>query len=412
MKTSSCNNISFTPAFLLLVLCAASSCRKDMPELNTPEKYVAGNLSEEFDAFWNGMNNNYMFWDVDPTDWNEVYRKYDPLFSDLDMRDSSDVRKAYTYFEEMTGDLVDGHFYLTFYNKYLRDENGRPLGIYPLRERHKRDDEYHEVNSLFRTLYSSVIPDNYLSSYQGGDYVINENGSIKPSPNTVRNDFLTGMIKGTNILYFRCHQFRIMHVLSDIPDSHAAVAVKYFLEHLSDPAVEGIIIDMRGNVGGQIRDLNGFISSLVDKPTHFGYTRQKIGNNRLDYGPWVPVSLQPNEHSTAISVPIVVLADVNSISMGEVTVMAIQSLPNGKFVGERTWGGIGGAIANNRDIANAGQFRTSFFSVFTPYIELRDKSKISAEGIGITPDVAVGYDEDAVADGRDPQLEEAMRVIQ
>jgi len=52
-----------------------ASCKKDFPQQNeinsTPLTF-----SQVFDSFWNSMNKNYLYWDVDTTNWDEVYKNY------------------------------------------------------------------------------------------------------------------------------------------------------------------------------------------------------------------------------------------------------------------------------------------------------------------------------------------------
>jgi hypothetical protein len=71
------------------------------------------------------MNNNYAFWDIDPTDWDAVYDEYMPKFKALGtLRDltDDDVTLINGYFEEMLENIVDGHFRVeyTFRDKFRR----------------------------------------------------------------------------------------------------------------------------------------------------------------------------------------------------------------------------------------------------------------------------------------------------
>ena len=67
----------------------------------------------------------------------------------------------------------------------------------------------------------------------------------------------------------------------------------------------------------------------------------KDGLGRLDYGPWVPCILAPAENHRKVEAPIVVLANLYSVSMSEMTSLAVSALPNGCIVGKRTFGGTG-----------------------------------------------------------------------
>src|SRR5258708_14527851 len=118
-----------------------------------------------------------------------------------------------------------------------------------------------------------------------------------------------------------------------------------------------MIMDMRNNHGGDVGDLNFLIGRIISKPLHFGYTRSKSGNGRLAYTPWINASVLPVSESKSFSFPIIVLADNYTASLAETVTMAIHTLPNGKIVGETTWGATG-PITNNL-VYDDGQFNIS-----------------------------------------------------
>ena len=106
------NYLLLFPVLLLLLL--FTSCRKIIPNVETPESYVGGSFSEVFDAFWNGMNTNYVFWDIDTTNWDNMYKIYKPVFANLDINKTSDIQKSVQYFRAMTDGLIDSHYNLSF----------------------------------------------------------------------------------------------------------------------------------------------------------------------------------------------------------------------------------------------------------------------------------------------------------
>src|SRR5436305_15203845 len=83
-----------------------TACRKEISNVETPESYIGGSFSDVFKAFWNGMNNNYVFWDIDTTNWDNMYKIYKPVFDSLDINKASDVKKSVQYFRDMTDGLV------------------------------------------------------------------------------------------------------------------------------------------------------------------------------------------------------------------------------------------------------------------------------------------------------------------
>ena len=71
-------------AFLLLaILFIASGCRKETPYIIDPRTENITNWAQAFESYWSGMNHNYVFWSIDPTDWDAVYKQYKPKFDAL-----------------------------------------------------------------------------------------------------------------------------------------------------------------------------------------------------------------------------------------------------------------------------------------------------------------------------------------
>ncbi|HEY4789475.1 MAG TPA: S41 family peptidase, partial [Bacteroidales bacterium] len=147
------------------------------------------------------------------------------------------------------------------------------------------------------------------------------------------------------------------------------------------------------------------------KPLHFGYTRMKGGNGRLDYTPWINAFVYPEPDAKAIEVPIVILADLNSASLSEAVVMAIKALPNSTFVGETTWGATG--PLTDEEVYNDGQFKINdFLTVLTSSCSFKYVDGKIYEGIGFSPDISVPYNSSAISNGKDIQLEKAISILQ
>ncbi|MET4142523.1 S41 family peptidase [Pedobacter sp. UYP1] len=388
---------------LILGIClvsALASCRKESPQINDPKRYIEGSFSEAFEAYWNGMNNNYIFWDTDPTNWDEIYRKYQPIFAKMNINDSTDVRKSYTYFKEMTSTLIDSHYALRINSPYVQDSAAY---ISPSDARHQKSPDYH--GSINPNFFYSTIPPKYL-----------DKGYVKGFINLSATDqffAVAGKIKG-NILYLHFNEFSL-NVIKDLQTpNNAQKALQYYFDEVKKPeGLKGIIIDVRSNGGGYLSDLDLLVGGLTDKEFPIGATRSKIGNGRLDYSPWIPATVHPGKDAKLFTAPIIVLADLNSVSMAEMTTMALKAMPGGnvKFVGERTWGG-NGPLLNNNDYYNSGQFKTGFLSlVYTSSTALRYVDGKLYEGIGFPPDIEVKYNKAALDAGTDPQLEKAISLI-
>ena len=125
-----------------------------------------------------------------------------------------------------------------------------------------------------------------------------------------------------------------------------------------------------------------------------------------------------------ITVPTVILTDMNSVSCSELTVMGIRNLPagNGIQIGKTTYGGNGKLTYNA--VENGGQFSTVvMFNGLTPeYQQIKlvytssEMTKAAFdgkcyEGKGIPPNMDVALDIVKYQDGTDTQLERAVQYI-
>ena len=103
-----------------LICLSLFACREDDPAVFNPEDELGfKSWSAVFESYWNGMNYSYAFWDIDSTDWDQVYREYKPRFEGLEFKNAEDSLKVKELFEEIVGNLIDQHYGLT-----LWEENG------------------------------------------------------------------------------------------------------------------------------------------------------------------------------------------------------------------------------------------------------------------------------------------------
>jgi carboxyl-terminal processing protease len=161
-----------------------------------------------------------------------------------------------------------------------------------------------------------------------------------------------------------------------------------------------------------VTDLDFLVGRMIAKPLTFGYTRAKNGNGRLDYTPWAPAIVTPQAGAAGISLPIYILADNFSVSMSELTTMAIKTLPNGKFVGETTWGA-NGPLAPGVYF-NGGQFTSGTLLqmfVYTSSTMFKYLNGDIYEGKGVPPDYPVPDNLPVLQSGHDLPLEKAISLV-
>lgn len=376
---------------ILLLFIITASCTKNFENVSRPQDYIDGTFSQVFDAFWNGMNNNYVFWDIDTTDWDAMYTRYKPAFDNLNINDSNDVKKSINFFRLMTQGLVDSHYNLSFGYSSVEDSS-----IYPSYDRKEKNN-----------IHPFVFYPNYAANYLDDDFVYGDDTATDPEEYRFA---MAGTINN-EILYFYCYVFGLKSSYEANNDNGVKPVLDYLFAKLANPAgLRGVVIDVRGNPGGDVRDLNFLLGRMVTTPLTFGHTRYKNGNGRLDFTPWAPAIISPQPTASNITVPVRVLADAWSVSLAELTAMAIHTMPNGRFFGETTWGAQGPLSLNEN--FNGGQFTAAnFLFAYTSSSAFRYLDGNIYEGIGYPPDEVVPYNPGMLQQGRDAALEAAVTDI-
>jgi len=372
--------------FALLILCTLSSCRKSVVPINKPDDYNPYTFSEIFDAFWLGMRDNYLYWDIDKseTNWDSVYTKYKPLFEKLNTQNFDDVLTAIDYIKAMTFRLTDGHLTISFNDNRLAG-----FSLNPSRQRKILKDFSHNV-SLKQQLFSNS--DKYLD---------------KPFCRiTGELNAVTGTIKDS-IAYLFFDNFDLKRAYSDAANDSLRTLLNNFFLKLKSEKTKRVIIDLRGNSGGDVNDLDFLVGSMISEPFIFGKLKYKSGPGQLNYMPHIEASVMPQPHSFKFNGRLRILIDGLSRSMAEVTTMALRVRPQSLVIGDTTWGSTGMIpSAYDAQLFNGGPFiAAKFINVYTPAAALTYINGRSYEGIGFPPDIRIINS----SVDNDDQLEAAIR---
>ncbi|MDR0708736.1 MAG: hypothetical protein LBF77_01555 [Spirochaetaceae bacterium] len=436
----------------IVVLFVLSSCRPYVGEDSESSNPSSGyDFSRIFDDFWNGMNRNYVYWDREPgpnwepvlaqlpaethkfilahpaSFWDRIYDYYKPKFNELGaFADTFSpgypdaAVKAKGYFQEMTLGLVDGHFRVYFddgelffpaQNKFLfKTLTNDPPGanaVFSLSVLTAPDVDITKVNTD-----DPYDPANYFITYDFVDQVLDTYMDIKEQTLVAPTD-LPGMLAGpwklvageipcsgggiiaylfTNYCYLK-DAFDSASPVSTVNSGAVKIVVDTFFDSLAKPDVKGVIVDVRGNMGGNPADNPFLFGRMIDSPLTFAYSRSKSGEGRLDYSPWVPVRIVPapatEKRLKNTSVPIALLADRGTFSGAEFHTMIVKSMPNGRVVGETT----NGSASNTVDslIYNGGAFSVGSIveRVAGSVVQYKCADGNVYEGIGIPPDIDV-----------------------
>lgn len=171
-----------------------------------------------------------------------------------------------------------------------------------------------------------------------------------------------------------------------VPDMQAPGWAQIHRDFAAEVAREGLVVDIRENRGGHTSQL------VVEK-----LARRIVG--------WdVPRGSRPFSYPMdAPRGPVVAVADEFSGSDGDIVTAAIKALGIGPVVGVRTWGGVIGIDSRYRLVD--GTLVTQ-----PKYATWMEGAGWGVENYGVDPDVEVVAAPQDAAAGRDPQLEEAVRI--
>lgn len=165
---------------------------------------------------------------------------------------------------------------------------------------------------------------------------------------------------------------------------------RFVREHLDAP---GIVIDMRGNLGGIITMSTAMGGWFVDEPNLF-LGELITPDSRL--------KLVLNPRDVTYAGPVAVLIDEVSISNAELLSAGLKDIGRARIFGNRTAGLLLPSVVEL--LPNGDGFQYAFAGY-------ESANGDSPEGIGVVPHVEVLETPETLAGGRDPVLERALEWI-
>jgi carboxyl-terminal processing protease len=180
--------------------------------------------------------------------------------------------------------------------------------------------------------------------------------------------------------------------LRGFPEPSVVPQVEDAIRALQDQGVRGVIFDLRGNGGGRIDVGSRLLADFVPAgPIYQSVDRE----GHQDVG-----TVQ-NAHPI-LTVPLVVLVDEGTASMGEIFAAAIQEHHVGEVVGTTTAGAVAASVF--LPLSGGAALQLSIERVYSGAGALLDK-------VGVQPDQEVSRDLSALRAGHDTQLEQAITTL-
>ncbi|MEG1607849.1 MAG: S41 family peptidase, partial [Mucinivorans sp.] len=308
------------------------------------------------------------------------------------------LEKLYT---ELSKDIIDHHYGFEITNSRAHPDSIKKFKIRPSTNQLKKRNYYHEPDSNFMPNLEEIIYTKYYSRFKN---------LVTGRQNTTL--IISGNIDN-GIAYIYFSNFDLSSFMLDPTEEENIEAAKAVLNFhdiiLNTPNLRGVIVDMRNNGGGYVRDIDYILAPMLGEDLQIGYMRPKNGLGRYDYDNWVPQIIHPAVEHRKIDVPIVALVNLYSVSMAEITSTAIKTLDNGYVIGERTYGGT--CCLTGYEYDYGGSFINKNVDVYTVSVLSKFLKGGIIEGIGVTPDIEILDDPKALSEGIDRQFDGALKFI-
>lgn len=167
---------------------------------------------------------------------------------------------------------------------------------------------------------------------------------------------------------------------------------KTALDDLEAQGMQGLVIDLRGNPGGNLSTVTDMLKLLLPEGTIVS-TKDKYGNTE-------EITCDGSNEFTK---PLAVLVNQYSASASEIFSGAIQDYGIGQIVGMTTYGK--GVVQQLMDLGDGTYLKITIAEYYTPCGR-------SINGVGVEPDVEVEYEYDSENPEADNQLDRALEVVQ
>ena len=313
---------------------------------------------EIFEAIWSDFNKTYALLDHKKIDWHEVYKTYSPQIT-ATMTDQQLFDKC----ADMLKVLNDAHVSLMSSFAYS-NSGGR-----------------------FDTSNMEPFNLNAVKKY------LNNGGAVAGD-----EMFLYGTFSSRpNIGYIHIAGFAGGEVGMALSQDWVK-SINGIIKSLEN--TEALVLDVRGNRGGLISNVDYISSRFAAAEKEYVTIRTKDGPGKNDFSK--PLSNEIKPVSTAYTNPIVLLTNKQTISAGEWFTLALRSQSHVTIAGTATNGAF--SLSLQRPLSNGWQYTVSVQKV-------TDINGICYEGTGIPPDFVKQNTVENIQLNIDDQLQYALGLL-
>ena len=137
---------------------------------------------------------------------------------------------------------------------------------------------------------------------------------------------------------------------------HAADEVKATLESLKENGAQKLILDLRGNPGGILKEAIKVVNLFIDQDLTVVATKGKVAALAKTY--------TTKEPAYDKSIPIIVLIDPKSASAAEILAGVVQDYDRGVLIGKSTFGK--GLIQTTKPLSHSNQLKLTVSKYYIP----------------------------------------------
>jgi len=142
--------------------------------------------------------------------------------------------------------------------------------------------------------------------------------------------------------------------IPNVPYSGIIKAFKNLKEE--DSELQGVILDLRFNGGGLLREAISICNIFVEKGEEVVFTRGKVRERDRNF----PTTMEPMD----LEIPLVVMINKNSASASEIVSGVIQDLDRGVILGQRSFGK--GLVQNTMDLGYNSRIKLTTSKYYIP----------------------------------------------
>ncbi len=303
-----------------------------------------------FDYLWQRVDEQYSMFDVKGVDWQRVYDTLRPLVHEGMGEDS-----LFAVCAASLNCLNDGH-----------------VNLYSPHDASRSD-------SVHRRFYaqSGIDVDVVVLNYLGVGY--HSTGGLAHTP----------LCDGRVIYAF----------YGSFSNTVSVSGLRHIIK--SYPDAKGMIIDMRGNGGGNLSNIDRLLSVMPSNGQVLYTSQIKNGRAHDAFSPAVP-TYAPVNSGEAFQLPVLVLVDRGCFSATSTFAIATQAYDNIRLMGDTTGGGLG--LPTMGTLPNGWLYR---FSI-TRTLALDGKNYEN----GVPPDILLPFDRrKSQTEGRDNIIDSACAII-